>query len=96
MYCRRCDDVVTAVVPWQGWKRLRIAWWAAVVLLLALSPILGADYCVMIPSAFAFVFAGGTLHRLANEQPFCSLCSLPLEPGRAAGTGVHVRPAQRS
>jgi len=93
MYCRRCDDVVSAIVPWSGWGRLKIAWWVGVVVLLVLSPILGADYCVMIPSAFAFVFAGGTLHRLAGEKPICRQCSLPLDPGRAAGTGVHRRGA---
>lgn len=93
MYCRRCDDVVSAIVPWSGWKRLKVAWWVGVVALLVLSPILGADYFCMIPSSFAFVFAGGTLYRLAAEQPICRYCSLPLDPGRAAGTGVHRRPA---
>ena len=91
MYCRRCDDVVSVIVPWHGWQRLKIAWWIGVVVLCVLSPILGADYCVMIPSSFAFVFAGGTLHRLAAEKPICRTCSLPLDPGRAAGTGVHRR-----
>lgn len=92
MYCRRCDDVVSAIVPWAGWKRARIVWGIGVLVLLTLSPILGADYFCMIPSAFAFVFAGGTLNRLANEKPICSVCSLPLEPGRAAGTGIRPRP----
>jgi hypothetical protein len=93
MYCRRCDDVVYAVVPWGGWGRLKIAWWAVVVLLVVFAPILGADFFCMIPSSFAFVFAGGTLYRLAAEKPICRNCSLPLDPGRAAGTGVHRRPA---
>ncbi len=93
MYCRRCDDVVSAIVPWRGWARLRMAWWGGVALLLALSPVLGADFCILIPSSFAFVFAGGTLNRLANERPICRNCSLALEPGRAAGTGVHRRVA---
>lgn len=93
MYCRRCDDVVSAIVPWSGWNKLRIVWWAVVALLLVLSPILGADFCVMIPGSFAIVFAGGTLHRLAQEKPICRTCSLPLDPGQAAGTGVHRRVA---
>lgn len=91
MYCPRCDDVVSAIVPWHGWARLRIVWWGGVLVLLVLSPILGADYFCMIPSAFAFVFAGGTLNRLASEKPICRVCSLPLEPGRAAGTGIRPR-----
>lgn len=81
MYCRRCDDVVRAIVPWVGWKRLKVAWWVGVLALLPLSPILGADYFCMIPSAFGFVFAGGTLFRLAAETPICSRCSLPLASG---------------
>lgn len=91
MYCGRCDEVVSAIVPWHGWRTLRIVWWCVVVVLLALSPILGADFCVMIPSSFAFVFAGGTLQRLASQEAICRACSLPLEPGRAAGTGVRRR-----
>jgi hypothetical protein len=91
MYCRRCDDVVEVIAPWRGWKTARVVWWACVGVLLVLSPILGADYFCMIPSAFAFVFAGGTLQRLATEKPICRVCSLPLETGKGAGTGVHAR-----
>ena len=98
MYCRRCDDVVSAIVPWPGWNRLKIAWWVGVVTITLLFPMLAADYCVMLPSSFAYVFAGGTLYRLAAEQPLCRNCSLPLEPGRAGGTGVHrkLAPGERS
>jgi hypothetical protein len=98
MYCRRCDDVVSAIVPWRGWNRLLVAWWAGVVLVAVLFPMLAADYCVMLPSSFAYVFAGGTLYRLASERPICRNCSLLLEPGIAAGTGVHrkLAPPARS
>lgn len=92
MYCRRCDDAVEFIAPWGGWKTARVVWWVCVGLLLVLSPILGADYFCMIPSAFAFVFAGGTLQRLATEKAVCRVCSLPLDPGKAAGTGVRARP----
>lgn len=93
MYCRRCDDVVRAIVPWPGWNKLKIAWWVGVGIVVVCFPLLAADYCVMLPSSFAYVFAGGTLYRLAGERPICSQCSLPLEPGRAGGTGVHRRAA---
>ena len=92
MYCRRCDDAVPVITAWRGWRALRAAWWVGVALLLVLFPVIGADYCVMTPSALGFAFAGGTLHRLANEKPVCRVCSLPLDPGREGGTGVRVRP----
>jgi hypothetical protein len=91
MYCRRCDDAVEFIAPWRGWKTARLAWWGGVLALAILSPILGADYFCMIPSSFAFIFAGGTIQRLATEKPICRVCSLPLDPGRDAGTGVRPR-----
>ena len=91
MYCRRCDDAVEFIAPWRGWKTARAVWWVCVGVLLIVSPILGADYFCMIPSSFAFIFAGGTLQRLATEVPICRVCSLPLDPGRAAGTGIRPR-----
>jgi hypothetical protein len=90
MYCRRCDDTVSAIVPWRGWVWLKRLWWVGVAIVLALFPLLAADFCVMLPSSIAYVLAGGILHRLASEQPICGRCSLPLSR-TSGGTAIRSR-----
>lgn len=82
-------------MPWHGWKNARRVWFVGVAVLGVLSPFWSADFCIMIPSAFAYLVAGSVLWRLANEKPVCPVCSLDLEdtPG---GTGVRPREAPRS
>lgn len=92
MYCRRCDDVVRVVSPWGGWKRARLGWGVGVAVLLCTIPVWAADYCIMIPSSFAYLTAGSVLFRLANELPSCSVCSLEIADDPRAGTGVRPRP----
>ena len=67
----------------------------AVVRLFWLFPFMASDYCVMIPTMMALILAGSPLHRFAGEKPTCRRCSLELDPGRKAGTGVFKRPAAR-
>lgn len=92
MYCRRCDDVVRVTAPWFGWRRALVVWSVGAVLLVCASPIWFGDFCVLIPSAFAYLVAGSVLIRLARELPTCSVCSLEIRDG-TSGTGVRVRPA---
>lgn len=91
LYCRRCDDAVPYVAPWEGW---RYAWWAWVgmmgVLVLAF-PIMASDYCVMIPTMMGIIVAGGPLYRLRHERPTCAICSLELDR-RGGGTAIRPRP----
>jgi hypothetical protein len=94
LYCRRCDDVVHVVSPWSGWKRVRMGWGIGVVLLACTIPVWAADFCIMIPSSFAYLVAGSVLFRLANERPSCGVCSLEIAPDTHAGTGVRPRPAR--
>ena len=91
MYCRRCDDVVRVVSPWPGWKRVRVGWGAGVVALACTIPVWAADFCIMIPSAFAYLVAGSVLFRLASEMPSCAVCSLGIAENTAGGTGVRAR-----
>lgn len=95
LYCSRCDDAVSALMPWHGWKASLRAWYVGVALLAVLSPFWGADYCIMIPSSFAYLAAGSVLFRLAREKPVCSVCSLDLDDVQG-GTGVRSRPARSS
>ena len=95
MYCRRCDDVVRVVSPWSGWKRVRIAWGVGVVALMCTIPVWSADFCIMIPSSFAYLIAGSVLFRLAGELPTCSVCSLEIAGDARSGTGVRERALPR-
>lgn len=95
MYCRRCDDVVRVVSPWSGWKRVRVAWGVGVVVLACTIPVWTADFCIMIPSSFAYLIAGSVLFRLASEPPTCSVCSLDLPEEARGGTGVRARALPR-
>lgn len=91
LYCARCDDAVVALMPWHGWKNARRAWFVGVVALALLSPFWGADYCIMIPSAFAYLLAGSVLFRLAKEKPVCSVCSLDIDVDAKGGSLVRPR-----
>lgn len=95
LYCSRCDDAVSAIMPWGGWRYALRAWFVGVAVLVVLSPFWSADYVCMIPSSFAYLMAGSVLFRLAREKPVCSVCSLDLEDVKG-GTGVRPRPAVAS
>jgi hypothetical protein len=80
-------------MPWHGWKNALRAWYVGVAMLALLSPFWGADYCIMIPSAFAYLLAGSVLFRLSKEQPVCSVCSLDLDATKTGGSVVRPRSA---
>jgi hypothetical protein len=94
MYCRRCDDAVRVVRPWHGWKAARNAWYVVMGLMVLLFPVMASDFCVMIPTLMLMILAGSPLHALAREKPVCTRCSLELDGGAHAGTGVRPRPRE--
>lgn len=77
-------------MPWGGWKNALRVWAIGVVVLGVLSPFWSADFCIMIPSAFAYLVAGSVLWRLAREKPVCTVCSLDLDES-SGGTAVRAR-----
>lgn len=81
LYCSRCDGLVPSLRPWRGWRPAWRAWKIGLVGVLALSPILAADFCVMVPSMMLYLAAGGTLRTFAQERPVCRRCSLELTEG---------------
>lgn len=74
MFCPRCAAVGPADAPWPHWRKVRNAYVASAFLIAAAGPILAADYCVMIPSAFIYMTAWGPLNGLASERPTCRKC----------------------
>lgn len=79
LHCPRCDDDVPVARPWRGWKPAWLAWRAGLLVALALSPILAADYCVMLPSFMVFLAAGGPTYAHAKLRPSCRRCLLELD-----------------
>lgn len=93
--CWRCDDVVEARCPWPHWRKVWLAWCGAILVLAVLSPIMGADQCVMIPTMMGIIVAGGPIYRYSRERPICTVCSAELDPTRRQGTGVRVKTVRR-
>lgn len=97
LYCRRCDDLVRPIRPWRGWKPAWTAWKVGLVGVLALTPLLASDFCVMLPSMMLYLLAGSPLRSLARTAPTCTRCSLDLDERVRGGTEIRVRePATRS
>lgn len=86
LYCPRCDASVGVIRVWSGWKWCWRVWLAGLVVLLALTPLLAYDFCVLIPGMMVYIAAGGPLRHLARTAPVCRRCSLELVEGQTSGT----------
>jgi hypothetical protein len=95
LYCRRCDAQVEVIRPWRGWKAALIVWYGVMCVVVVLSPMMAADYCVMIPTMMAIILAGSPLHRLAKEKPVCRTCSLEIVEEKG-GTARRGKPLHRA
>ncbi len=73
-FCTRCQAHSLIERPWRGWVWLRRAWFGLAALVVCVSPILAADYVIMIPSAFMFFAAYGPLSTLASTRASCLSC----------------------
>ncbi len=79
LHCPRCDAERRVIQPWRGWKPAWLAWKVGVVGVLALTPLLASDFCVMLPSMMLYLASGGILRGLARQLPVCSRCSLEID-----------------
>lgn len=98
LYCVRCDHDVDPIRTWRGFRVGWTIWRIGLVGVLALSPLLASDYCVMLPSMMFYLAAGGPLRALARTRPVCPRCSLELEhgaPKRGVGLGPTALNADR-
>jgi hypothetical protein len=84
LYCRRCVALVPSIRPWHGWKPAWTAWKVGVVGVIAMTPLLASDFCVMLPSMMVYLTAGGPLRAYAKTRPVCRRCSLELTEGETA------------
>jgi hypothetical protein len=81
-YCPRCAEQVEATWPWAGWSRLRKTYFAALGLVLLLSPLWMFDMYVLLPCALLFATAIGPLNALARIPPTCLRCGSVVEQVR--------------
>lgn len=84
LYCRRCQALVPSIRPWRGWKPAWLLWRIGLVGVLALSPFLASDYCIMLPAMMVYLAAAGPLRSFAQTRPVCRRCSLELTEGETA------------
>lgn len=95
LHCPRCSADVDVSRPWRGWKTAWILWRVLFVVALCLSPMLAADYCVMLPSFMVFLTAGGPTYARAKVRPACRRCLLELDeapPSKGAAPPTREAP----
>lgn len=73
-YCARCTHHVTAVSVWPGFVWAKRAWYAGLLLIGAVAPILMSEISLLLPLACVFALAGGPVHQLAAQCATCSEC----------------------
>lgn len=73
-YCGRCTRDVVPVTAWPGFRWVKRAWYAGVLLVALLMPIILAEITVLLPMALVFAMAAGPVHSLAAQRSTCSEC----------------------
>lgn len=84
-YCRRCAREVSLLRPWPGFRWLKRAWFAGLLVVLALMPIILSEITILLPMAMAFAVAGGPLLSLASQPITCRTCGATVNVGAKAG-----------
>jgi hypothetical protein len=86
-YCDRCAREVEAVHPWAGYVWLKRAWFAGLILLAALMPIIMSEITLLLPLAMIFAVAGGPVLALSSQISTCRECGAPLAANPRARPG---------
>jgi hypothetical protein len=85
-HCTRCAQEVDAVRPWAGYLWLKRGWFAGLLLLLGLMPIILSEITVLLPLAMVFAMAGGPLLMLSSQPVTCSDCGAEISPPAKPGS----------
>lgn len=86
VYCTRCAHDVDAVRPWPGYQWLKRSWFAGLLLLLLLMPIILSEITVLLPLAMMFAVAGGPLLSLSSQPVTCRDCGAEISPRAKPGS----------
>ena len=73
-HCGRCNASVDLVTPWAGFRWVKRVWYAGLLVLFALMPIILSEITLLLPLALIFAFAAGPVHLLAGQKATCSDC----------------------
>ena len=84
-YCQRCARQVDVVSAWPGFLWAKRAWYAGLLLLCCLMPVIMSEITLLLPLAMVFAAAAGPVHLLAAQRPSCRDCgfefTLPTKSG---------------
>jgi hypothetical protein len=78
VYCARCTHDVVPDRVWGGFRWAKRAWYAGILMIVGLSPIIMSEITVLLPLALAFGLAAGPVHALAAQRDTCSECGAEL------------------
>ena len=84
VHCKRCAQMVDAVRPWPGYRWLKRAWFAGLLVLLCLMPIILSEITVLLPLAMVFAVAGGPVLSLSSQHVTCRQCGAEIGPSAPA------------
>jgi hypothetical protein len=70
------------VRPWPGFIWIKRGWYAALVIIALLGPIIMSEITLLLPLAMFFALAGGPIHMLAAERNSCSECGAELRSAK--------------
>lgn len=83
MYCSRCCCQVEPVRSWAGFRWVKRGWYAVLVLLAVLAPIIMSEITLLLPMAMVFGMAAGPIHMLASQPSTCRTCGAELATTKA-------------
>ncbi len=91
-HCPRCVRSVHVVSVWPGFVWAKRAWYAGLVLLTCLMPIILSEITVLLPMSLLFAAAAGPVHMLAAQRASCRECGLELGLSPATKPGSMQTP----
>ncbi len=67
-----------AIAPWPGFRWVKRVWYAGLLVLFALMPMIMAEITLLLPMALMFALAAGPVHALAAQKTTCRDCGAEL------------------
>jgi hypothetical protein len=62
------------VRAWPGFLWVKRLWYAGILAICALAPIIMSEITLLLPLALSFGLAAGPIHQLAGQRPTCGEC----------------------
>lgn len=78
-HCQRCKTEVELLAPWSGYVWVKRVWYAGLLVLFALMPIVLSEITILLPMALMFALAVGPVHALAAQKATCMRCGAEVQ-----------------